>query len=102
MRSGSSLSRYAASSSCACLSGPPVRRTADRGSGRAAAGTALVIGPAAAALAANAQQARRHGRIVCKFDIMAEILELLQCFVYLTRWKLVPERLQVGLFQERR
>ena len=33
----------AASSSCACFSGPPVRRTADSGSGRATSGTALTI-----------------------------------------------------------
>src|SRR6266704_1870925 len=48
MRSGSSLSRYSASKSCACLSGPPVSRTADKGRGRATSGTALVIGAACA------------------------------------------------------
>src|SRR5436190_24314097 len=43
MRSGSRTSRYFASRSCACFSGPPVRRTAPRGSGRAMSGTALVM-----------------------------------------------------------
>ena len=43
MRSGSSFSRYSASRSCACLSGPPVRRTADNGSGRATSGMAFLI-----------------------------------------------------------
>src|SRR5215471_737486 len=31
------------SNSCACLSGPPVRRTADNGNGRAMSGTAFFI-----------------------------------------------------------
>src|SRR5512139_1074034 len=44
MRSGSRASRYLASRSCAFLSGPPVSRTADRGSGRAACGMAGAIG----------------------------------------------------------
>src|SRR5947209_31563 len=44
MRSGSRASRYVASRSCACLSGPPVRRTAVSGSGRAASTTATAIG----------------------------------------------------------
>src|SRR6266545_8175885 len=43
MRSGSSWRRYAASSSCALFSGPPVRRTAVSGSGRATSGTAFAI-----------------------------------------------------------
>src|SRR5262245_58318171 len=43
MRSGSSLRRYSPLRSCARLSGPPVMRTADRGSGLATSGMAGLI-----------------------------------------------------------
>src|ERR1051325_413897 len=44
MRSGSSFRRYSASRSWACLRGPPVSRTAERGSGRATSGMAGLMG----------------------------------------------------------
>ena len=47
MRSGSSDSRYCASRSCACLSGPPVNLTSAIGNGRAFCATTGAAGPPA-------------------------------------------------------
>src|SRR6266496_6551366 len=72
MRSGSSLSRYSASRSCARLSGPPVSRTAESGSGRAMSGIALVKGAAEKLLAANSRKAaKRNGVEILKQDFIA-------------------------------
>src|SRR6185503_12761153 len=50
MRSGSSDNRYAAAESCACLSGPPVRRTLSSGT-RWARRRSAVVGVAGSAFA---------------------------------------------------